>query len=139
MSTRSSLGILNADGTVTGIYCHNDGYIQHHGPILGGPYYATEEKVRALVALGDISSLDIRIGEKHDFDKRPRGQCNVYGRDRGEKHTETRTWPTVDAYVKKGDGIPYLFTPGKGWEVLGGYGWTSVAAALDVAAEAEGP
>jgi hypothetical protein len=89
MATRARVGILESDGTVTSIYTHWDGYVDHHGPILRD-HYKTEEKVRALMALGDVSSLGAEIGEKHNFDAAPDGVCNAYGRDRGERDCESR-------------------------------------------------
>ena len=56
MSTNSRIGILHEDGTTETIYCHWDGYPEHHMPILT-EHYNTAEKVQALLALGDISIL----------------------------------------------------------------------------------
>lgn len=97
MSTRSTIAIVNADKSITGIYCHFDGYPSHHVPILT-EHYATEEKVRELIALGGLSSLAESIGEKHDFDHRPDGVCNAHGRDRGEEGTDAYTWPERAAF-----------------------------------------
>jgi len=55
MGTRSTIAIRNTDGTFEAIYCHWDGYLSHNGRILE-ENYTTEEKVRELIALGDISS-----------------------------------------------------------------------------------
>lgn len=60
MSTRSAIGITNEDGTVFGIYCHWDGYLEGVGKTLF-ENYNSGIKVRDLMALGDISSLDIEI------------------------------------------------------------------------------
>lgn len=85
MSTRSAIIIENTDGTAEGIYCHSDGYPSYNGKMLM-EHYKDEAKIRALIALGDISSLDAEIGEKHGFDyaDRPKGQTTAYHRDRGE-------------------------------------------------------
>ena len=56
MGTRSTIGVLNTDGSVTAVYCHWDGYPEHNGKILM-ENYITEEKVRELIDLGSISSL----------------------------------------------------------------------------------
>ena len=97
MGTRSTIGILNQDGSVGTIYCHWDGYPAWVGKILLA-HYNEEAKVRDLIALGDLSSMGETIGEKHDFDygikfdtespeyKRLEKMCNAYGRDRGEKN-----------------------------------------------------
>lgn len=50
MSTRSRIGILNADGSIDSIYCHCDGYLSYNGDILMH-HYDTEDKVRALLKL----------------------------------------------------------------------------------------
>jgi hypothetical protein len=115
MGTRSTIAIRNQDGTVTGIYCHWDGYLEHNGRILHD-HYTTEEIVRELIALGDLSSLRIGIhpdpNEEHTFDAPQKNVCVFYGRDRGEKNVaaETRnSWNNFDQSYN------YLFVPGEGW------------------------
>jgi len=97
MGTRARIGLRNPDNTVTSIYTHWDGYPEHHWPILT-QHYNTIDRVRALLALGDLSILDENIGEKHDFDSAPEGVCTAYGRDRGEKNVDAclhapEEWP----------------------------------------------
>jgi len=116
MATRSNIGILNQDGTVTYIYCHFDGYLEHNGAVLN-EYYTTEGKVRMLMGLGDLSVLGEDIGEKQDFNNRVKGTCLAYGRDRGETDVEARTIPYSDYTKEYFEEYVYLFTPGKGWEV----------------------
>jgi hypothetical protein len=99
MSTRSAIIIEEMDGRSKGIYCHCDGYIEHHRPILL-EYYATEDLARELVELGALSILGRSIGRKCDFDRRPPGQCLAYRRDRGEtdessKPVEGQDWLKV--------------------------------------------
>lgn len=119
MGTRSDIGVQNENGTVTFIYCHWDSYPSHHIPLLKG--YPTLAMAQALVAPGDVSSLDETVGEKHDFDARPRGQCNYYGRDRGEKGTEPREAATVVGFEKAAtNGYAYLFRDGEWWWREGG-------------------
>jgi len=101
MATRSTIAIRNADNTVTAIYCHWDGYLSHNGKILF-ENYNTEEKVRELIALGDLSVLGPEIGTKHSFDNPHEvgseeyynfsKQCTAYGRDRGEKGVGQTTY-----------------------------------------------
>lgn len=117
MATRSNIGILNQDGTVTYIYCHFDGYLENNGQILS-KHYNTEDKVRNLIALGDLSILGPEIGEKQDFNgPRNKQWCLVYGRDRGESNTEAHTCSYVDYTKEYFEEYVYLFTPGLGWEV----------------------
>ena len=130
MATRANIGILNADKTVTAIYTHNDGYVSHHGPILHDNY-TTESDVRALVKIGSLSVLGATVSVKHDFDDRPRGQCNAYGRDRGDTDgIDAKTYADVDQYVHAGEGIEYLYTPGVGWQVHDGARWVALAEAI---------
>ena len=118
MATRSHIGILNQNGTVDYIYCHFDGYLEHNGKILN-EHYNTEEQVRELIGLGDISSLGKEIGEKQDFNgpRVNRDWCLVYGRDRGETGVEARKCSYVDYTKEYFEEYIYLFTPGKGWQV----------------------
>jgi len=137
MGTRSTIAIENADGTVTGIYCHWDGYLSHNGRILQ-ENYADEAKVRELIALGNISSLGEEIGTAHDFDDAPRGECNAYGRDRGERDVDAETlhnWRQFRA--ENGQEYNYLFTPGAGWQVHTYNGTYDLAAALATETEEE--
>lgn len=89
MSTRSRIGILNPNGTTDTIYCHSDGYPEYQMPILT-EHYNTIEKVKELLALGDLSILKERIApnkdEPHSFayDERAEGVTVAYHRDRGE-------------------------------------------------------
>ena len=57
MGTRSTIAIEFADGTVSQVYCHWDGYLAHNGNILA-EQYTDPFKVRALVDLGGVSSLE---------------------------------------------------------------------------------
>lgn len=143
MGTRSTIAIQNADGTVTGIYCHWDGYTAHNGRILQD-YYTTEEAVRELIALGDLSSLGANIGEKHDFNNAPYADtiaetvCTAYGRDRGETGIEAATYDSHDELMEKmGQEYDYLFVPGAGWCVRYFAGWDTVTQPLAEAIQAE--
>lgn len=111
MSTRSAIIIEEANGTATGIYCHFDGYIDHHKPLLL-EHYKDEAKVRQLIALGDISVLAKEIGEKHDFNDRDReGVVLAYGRDRGETGVEAKaggSWKLVAEKIAH-NGYVYVF------------------------------
>ena len=117
MGTRSTIAIQNDDGTVTGIYCHWDGYLSYNGRILK-ENYNTEAKVRELIALGQLSALGETIGEKVDFNNAPDGQCIAYGRDRGEIDSDAETFNTWTALLNRsGQEYNYLFVPDEGWRV----------------------
>ena len=84
MSTRSYIGKRLPNGDITAIYCHWDGYPEHHGRILT-QHYTDTAKVDRLLKLGALSQLGPEIGKKHDFNKPTEGWCLAYARDRGEK------------------------------------------------------
>jgi hypothetical protein len=124
MATRSTIGVLNSDGSVTGVYCHWDGYPEYNGVLLM-ENYATEEKVRELIELGSISSLGRQIGEKHPFSKFElkdgevydeaayEGWTTFYGRDRGEPDSNPTTFDSVEQFVSEfGEEYNYLFING---------------------------
>lgn len=126
MSTRSRIGIENADGTVSSIYCHNDGYPSGVGNILTS-HYTDREKVQALIGLGDISELDERLtptpGTPHSFDGlRESGVVVAYHRDRGEVLRS----PRVDKGFKEFrdsdvEDYGYVFTIDGEWFCIEGY------------------
>jgi hypothetical protein len=97
MGTRSLIGKVNSDETVTFVYCHWDGYPSYNGRILNEHY--DEEKLDQLLALGNISSLKENIGEKHDFNERIEGVTTFYGRDRDDEDQEAVTVENLDAFL----------------------------------------
>lgn len=58
MSTPSTIGIKNDNGTITVIYCNYDGYLDSVGLTLY-KHYTDTDKMRALLALGDVFSLGV--------------------------------------------------------------------------------
>lgn len=95
MATRSVIGFVEYDGTITAISCHWDGYLEGVGDTLLKHYNDTY-KVLDLLELGDISSLGEELGVKHPFschmsNLSPQAYEDAYGkmttayvRDRGE-------------------------------------------------------
>lgn len=108
MATRSTIAKLNADNTITSIYCHWDGYPAHVGRILA-QYYTDPIKVDQLFALGDLSILAEEIGEQQDFDNPTKGWTLAYGRDRGETDISALSHMDVDGWLtfRKGSGCEY--------------------------------
>lgn len=101
MSTRSSIGVKLPNGNIKAIYCHFDGYPSGVGQTLT-EHYTTEEKINALMELGDLSILGPEIGEKQDFNdyqNRNRDWCLAYGRDRGESGQEAETYSNIKEWV----------------------------------------
>ena len=127
MGTRSGIGIKNENGTVTGVYCHWDGYPSHNGRILV-QYYHDESKIREMISHGDMSVLGKVPGSKTDFDAHHPSedgvtlQCVYYGRDRGETDVETRTFKDEKDFrsslTDQGAEYTYLFENGS-WYARG--------------------
>lgn len=114
MSTRSNIGIINEDGSVDVIYCHYDGYPAYNGAVLQ-MHYRNPDKVRELIALGDISILAPELkpaqGE-HSFDAPQADVVIAYGRDRNEAETEATHFDSMKAYrhhMKEGSWIEYIY------------------------------
>lgn len=77
MATRSTIGIRHEDGSVTKIYCHWDGYIEHNGGILQ-KYYNTAEKIEPLLALGNLSVLGPKPEADDTWESRDYERCKPY-------------------------------------------------------------
>jgi len=121
MGTRSRIAVMH--GTVCkSVYCHWDGYLNFNGRILQEHYDSS--RANQLVALGDLSSLRARIGEKHkfspfdqqelsneEFKKQFGDMCTFYGRDRGEKHTEWKVAQNFETFLEQCDmsGAEYYY------------------------------
>jgi hypothetical protein len=98
MATRSRIAIENQDGSVTSVYCHWDGYIKSNGVILNDNYN-TKDKVEELIALGDLSSLDITID-----------RTVSYHRDNGEDLNQ-KPFNNVEELFEDGfrSGVEYIY------------------------------
>jgi len=128
MGTRSRIGVMHGNNCKS-VYCHWDGYLENNGRILFEHYDST--KANFLVALGDLSSLQANIGEKHDFDDRRAGdtQCTFYGRDRGETGTDFVTHSDFGSFLEHCDncGAEYYYIMKDGeWFVGTTYGSDAV-------------
>lgn len=121
MSTRSFIGKLLPGGSITGIYCHHDGYPEGVGLTLRD-HYTDPAKVDALLALGSISSLGEEIGEQHEFDDRSRDWVAAYHRDRGEDLDDPAVYKDIsdlraNVASDMGAEYAYVFTRGE-WVAL---------------------
>ena len=127
MATRSTIAIAREDGTVAQVYAHWDGYLEGNGALLVNNYN-TADKVEELIALGDISSLNVEVGVKHPFGydynkpgdaeewERLYGNMSTfYGRDRGEEGTQARVFKDVEDYETnyQPEEFNYLFIEGR--------------------------
>jgi len=129
MATRSRIGKLNSDGSVTSVYCHWDGYPEHNGVLLQ-EYYNDPELIDQILELGDLSSLNEKITASsdatHTFDDPQEDVCVFYGRDRNEKNSEAKTTTLEEFYSNKiAEEFNYLYDPETGWITTSQYGgWT---------------
>ena len=100
MGTRSSISVQHTDGSISEVYCHWDGYVEHNGKLLV-THYNTQERAEALVALGDISALNksIECPAGHSFNTPAEGCTIFYGRDRGEGGTQAKKYKNAKAWL----------------------------------------
>lgn len=109
MSTRSFISKLNTDGTITGIYCHHDGYPNGVGKMLN-ENYTNPDKIKALFGLGDLSSLGPGINNG----------TVAYARDRHEKFKLPVTYASLNEMreiVWNELGVEYSYVwNGENWE-----------------------
>lgn len=121
MSTRSAIVMKGENGKYKGIYCHWDGYPSHNGKILY-EHYQDPEKVKALIALSDLSSLAENVapaeGQKHSYDERVDGVVVAYHRDRGEEMREVEEDEDINKILRKIEfSYVYLFEDGD-WYIV---------------------
>jgi hypothetical protein len=121
MSTRSAIIMRLKNGSYAGIYCHFDGYCAGGVGRTLLDHYQDPEKVRALIELGDISTLGERVDPigPHGFGcgeglPREDGTTCAYMRDRGEKDCEAKVGKTLKSVVDKigHNGYVYVFAGG---------------------------
>lgn len=112
MATRSHIGIVNQNNTVSYVYCHWDGYPEHNGKLLL-KHYNNEETINKLLDHGDISSLreniDSVTNTPHTFDKPQENVCVFYQRDRNETGVGKKTVSCVIEYKMNKSGIDYQY------------------------------
>ena len=105
MATRSFIGIQNSNGTITGVYCHHDGYLDGVGKTLQ-ENYTTASAVDELVSLGSLSSL----GEDLDV-------TQAYHRDRGDD-LDIDSYDTLHNIRFSDGGYEYIYVfTQEGWTV----------------------
>ena len=123
MATRSRIGMEQPNGEVRSIYCHWDGYPEGVGATLR-EHYTNPEKVEALIALGDISSLNRAVsvnipGVTHTFDNPDPDVTVAYHRDRGEEFRAPRVDSSVEAFSRSDiEEYGYVFTQSGEWKTF---------------------
>ena len=115
MATRGMIAVMHGD-KAKAIYCHWDSYVAHNGYILQTQYDSV--KANKLVSMGDLSSLGVDIGEKHEFGRTMTDEmyvdigsnvscskdCTFYGRDRGEEDTGYQTFQSLNDMLESAEG-----------------------------------
>jgi hypothetical protein len=130
MATRSNIGIVNLDKSITAIYVHWGGYPEFVGKMLLN-HYNNDDIVNGLMNLGDLSILSENMNptEPHSFNNPQKGVCVAYGRDRGDTGSDSRTFEDLGEYEHFGSGVDYqyLFEDGK-WMYRSTYkgGWSDL-------------
>lgn len=144
MATRSTIAIEHADGRVTQVYCHFDGYPAGVGRTLL-EHYTDPVKAAELIAHGGISVLGPEIGvqrpfsnpgrygsaEYQEFDERYANQCLFYTRDRGEE-LQVNTYWNFEMYSLSHprEEYAYCLRQDGRWYVSEGRKWTLLSEAL---------
>ena len=120
MSTNSIIAYKREDGSVEGVYCHWNGYLEGVGQILLDHY--DFEKTCKLVDLGSLSSLGEEIeapeGTPHSYDEPYPGVTVAYNRDRGERRKPNFTAPNMETFLHKVPCVEYTYILADGaWKV----------------------
>jgi len=116
MATRCVIGRKLEDGKIEAIYCHFDGYPRHTGTLLVGKYN-TQEKVKGLLKLGDISILRGNLSE-----------TIAYRRDHGRNWEDVapKTFESFEEFCDWGCSVyaefVYLFDE-EGWHCFDSQGY----------------
>lgn len=131
MGTRSCIAVQHGD-VIKAIYCHWDGYLEHNGRILHEHY--TSERANYLVALGDLSSLQMLMepsDSEHSAARPEPDVCVFRGRDFGEKDCEFQTFDNIAEVMESYDGCEYFYLMRNGqWWVSEGVAFEPLSTAL---------
>lgn len=132
MSTHSIISVKTSCG-VRAIYCHWDGYLSNVGAKLL-EHYNSQQRVEALVSLGNLSSLGAIIEPTavHSFNHPQENVCVAYDRDRGESGQASRMFPNVNEMCWYWDEPYYYMWTSEGWQVKIGSGvWLPLSQVLN--------
>ena len=120
MGTRSNIGIVNEDDSITAIYCHWDGFLSYNGKMLL-QHYTSTNIVNQLMLLGDLSSLNEKLypddSKPHTFQNQQEDVCVAYGRERNESDVDCKIFKDIgdfERFAGNSDAeYQYLFNSGK--------------------------
>jgi hypothetical protein len=123
MGTRSTIALEFADGSVSQVYCHWDGYLENNGMILN-TFYMDPFKVQKLLDLGDFSSLQETVEETAEGAYARRGEeLNVRRYQNSDEYFDCCQQEEYDYLLRNVDGKAVWFvrcyvTDGV-WEEMG--------------------
>ena len=104
MATRSAIGMVEYDGSVTSIYCHWNGSPEYNGHLLR-KHWDDVYLIEQLMTLGDLSVLGMELGEKQDFEQpTSKNWCLAYGRDRGQPGAVAKSYVNAKAFIDNATG-----------------------------------
>lgn len=129
MPTGCAIGLKGRTGTVMAIRCHFEGYPSGVGRCLYRSY-AIEERVRALIELGEIFSIGSYLSKDElPQDANPDDFVNAYSSDQNNDISHIVVYPNKKRYTESAlDELNadylYLFEDGR-WMIYCGLEWNS--------------
>jgi len=116
MSTRSTIGLLQPDGSVKAIFVQYNGHPERQGEILKSSYKSRSD-VEKLLALGDLLYVGRELGEKQDINNPLPDTCVAFARDGQEKINPAVTFENLEKLLINYSGCDYAYLfDGKEWE-----------------------
>lgn len=115
MSTRSHIAYMHENGSLDVIYAHWDGYLTGNGKLLL-ENYDNEDKVRLLIAKGDVSSLGDTIDETAFYATRGSWEDSRGGSDEPWEQVKPKTFQSLadfrESLRESWTEFIYIFTNG---------------------------
>ena len=109
MGTRSTIALEFADGSVSQVYCHWDGYLENNGMILN-TYYTDPFKVQKLLDLGGFSSLRETVVETAEGAYSQRGEEVTINRYKdADEYFDCSQQEEYDYLLRQVEGKPVWF------------------------------
>jgi hypothetical protein len=109
MGTRSTIALEFADGSVSQVYCHWDGYLSNNGQILA-EHYMDPFKVKELLELGDFSSLRDSVEDTKEGCYSERGEdCPARRYQHFDEYVTECQQEEYDYILRNVDGVAVWF------------------------------
>jgi hypothetical protein len=107
------IGVQRENGTIEAIYCHWDGYMSHHGPILLSAYNGPR-KIEALIRQGDLSSLGSKLIRDSGGMPSADACTNVNGYGDGDADYSAKVYANLDDLRARQPWCEYFYIYGSG-------------------------